>query len=145
MKIHLQKIGFVLILLLITFVIAMGPVAKVDGFNVFPWLDIPFHIWGGFLLGILGLRIILIYELWSGNQLAKRRGMDKAYRFCLYITAFVFFFGLVWEAWEFYMYISHRWAEWGGLVDTCKDLFDDIVGAVLAFMYSSKIINRGNE
>ena len=145
MKKYIQDIGFVLILLLITFMIAMGPVAKVDGFNVFPWLDIPFHIWGGFLLGLLGLRFILIYELWSGDLLAKRKGMDKSYRFCIYMTAFVFFFGLVWEAWELWMYISHRWSDWGGVIDTIKDIFDDIIGAVLAFIYSLKIINRKSE
>ena len=95
MKKHLQKIGFVLISLLVTFLIAMGPIAKVDGFNVFPWLDIPFHIWGGFLLGLLALRLILIFEIYTDNKIAKRKSMDKMYRFCIYMTAFVFFFGLV--------------------------------------------------
>lgn len=145
MKKHLQKIGFVLISLLVTFLIAMGPIAKVDGFNVFPWLDIPFHIWGGFLLGLLALRLILIFEIYTDNKIAKRKSMDKMYRFCIYMTAFVFFFGLVWEAWEFYMYMSHRWSDWGGITDTVKDLFNDIVGGVLALIYNMKIINRNDE
>ena len=157
---HFKQIGVVLVSMLITFWVAMVPVAKVNGFNVLPWLDIPFHIWGGFLLGILAVRILILSEDIIDNtdhntyltskilllkKLLHRDRLEYEYRYLLFIVSFVIFWGVMWESWEYWMYVTHRVAEWGGVVDTCKDMFDDTVGAILAYMYNLKIINRNSE
>ncbi len=152
-RMHFQKIGIVLISMLVTFLVAIGPIAKVDGFNLFPWLDIPFHIWGGFLLGMLGSRILMVFEIGidsrckilSIESILHKGRLEYAYRYLLYMVAFVIFWGLIWEAWEYWMYVTHRVAEWGGIFDTCKDVFDDMVGAVLAYIYNIKRINKNSE
>ena len=142
-KIQIKKIGIVLISMLVTFMIAMGPIAKVDGFNVLPWLDIPFHIWGGFLLGILGANILVILESLTPNistfNISKNKyRLEYAYRYLLLIIIFVIFWGVIWEIWEYWMYITKRTNEWGGVFDTCKDIFDDMIGAVIAYLYTNK-------
>ena len=144
---HLQKIGFVLILMLITFWIAMVPIARVDGFNVFPWLDIPFHLWGGFLLGLIATRVIYLLEnnRYNGRKFIKRGNSDYAFKFLRFIMVFVFIFGLFWEVWEYWMYVSGHVPKWGGVMDTIKDLFDDLVGGVIAYQYNIKTINKNSE
>ena len=143
-KIQIKKIGIVLISMLVTFMIAMGPIAKVDGFNVLPWLDIPFHIWGGFLLGMLGVRIITLLESNKkySEEILNIDRLEYAYRYLLLIVIFVMFWGFIWEAWEYWMYITHRSVSWGGVLDTCKDLFDDMVGAVLSYIFTLKKVNK---
>ena len=142
---HLQRIGFVFISLLITFLITMGPLQKVDAFNVLPWLDIPFHIWGGLLLGLLAVNLIFIIDILRGGKFLLKGKSDHAIKFMIFVISFVLFWGLVWEAWEFYMYISHHFIKWGGPLDTIKDLFDDIVGGILAYLYYIKVINKNSK
>ena len=143
-KTQIKKICIVLISMLATFMIAMGPIAKVDGFNVLPWLDIPFHIWGGFLLGMLGVRIITLLEsnIKDSDGILNIDKLEYAYKYLLLIVVFVMFWGFTWEVWEYWMYITHRSVNWGGILDTCKDLFDDMLGAVLSYIYTLKKVSK---
>lgn len=125
--------------MLITFWVAMVPLQKMNAFNVLPWLDIPFHIWGGYLLGVLAANLLFVYEQSSNIKKVKA---DNTFRHLKMIVIFVFVFGALWELWEYYMYITQQVPEWGGVGDTIKDMFDDLVGAVLAYISYNKIINR---
>jgi hypothetical protein len=86
------------------------------------WLDIPMHILGGF--GVAALtNAILVY-----------RGMKSTYWKLFFAYLFV---ALVWELYEYGNSIVGT-AQWGGVLDTLKDLFDGAVGASVAYLLVKK-------
>lgn len=86
----------------------------------FKWLDIIMHIVGGYLLGGLFYNIF-IYKYKESN-----------YKY-LWLLFFVFIIGVLWEVSEYIRDIIAQ-REWSGMIDTIKDIFDDIIG-VLLYLY----------
>lgn len=118
------KIFSVLVLILATQIFSELLLVPNDMYYIIPWLDIPMHIWGGFLFGLL----FIFYTDY------KNRG-KLFYKYnILHIFAFVFIIGI---AWELYEYINDvvNYRDWRGILDTVKDLFDDILGSFLAYIF----------
>ncbi len=118
------KIFLVLILILATQIFSELFLVPNDMYYIIPWLDIPMHIWGGFLFGLL---FIFYIDYKNRGKLFYKQNI-------LYIFAFVFVIGL---AWELYEYINDvvNYRDWRGILDTVKDLFDDIFGSFLAYIF----------
>ena len=93
----------------------------------FKWLDIIMHIIGGYLLAGLFYNIFINkYE-------------ESNYKYLL-VLGFVFTIGIIWELSEYIRdIIAHR--EWSGIIDTIKDIIDDIAGALL-YLYRKIDKNR---
>lgn len=118
------KIFSVLVLILATQIFSELLLVPNDMYYIIPWLDIPMHIWGGFLFGLL----FIFYTDY------KNRG-KLFYKYnILHIFASVFIIGI---AWELYEYINDvvNYRDWRGILDTVKDLFDDILGSFLAYIF----------
>lgn len=87
-----------------------------------PWLDIPMHIWGGFLFGSL-------FIFCSDFKNSKSSWV--------LILLFVFIIGFVWEVYE-YIHDIYYVVQWGGWLDTIKDLCDDLIGGAIAYFLFAK-------
>ena len=117
------KIFSVLVLILATQIFSELLLVPNDMYYIIPWLDIPMHIWGGFLFGLL---FIFYADYKNRDKLFYKHNI-------LHIFAFVFIIGI---AWELYEYINDvvNYRDWRGILDTVKDLFDDILGSFLAYI-----------
>lgn len=116
-----------LILILGTQLFSELYLVKKDMYYIIPWLDIPMHIWGGFLFGTM---FVYVYEYINRDKLSERINLK-------HLLVFVFLIGVIWELYEYvFDVIGHR--EWRGLPDSLKDLFDDLLGACLAYLFISK-------
>ena len=90
------------------------------------WLDIPMHLAGGFLVGASYLWYLKI--------------RDKALGGLLMFSGVVLTVGLLWESHEFLydLYFKHSTfmiSTLAGRFDTLKDLADDLLGGVLAYVW----------
>lgn len=92
------------------------------------WIDIPMHIWGGFLFSLLFIYI--------------KKYFKKDYTLAQ-VLFFIIFVGVVWEIYEYSMYIMGIY-KWGGVLDTLKDLVMDIVGGCLAYLLTNKNLKFKN-
>lgn len=93
------------------------------------WVDIPMHIFGGALVSLIGLWVIYFSpfrKFFLGNS-------KKVYITSVLIA---FIVGFLWEVFELrFGLISYSFIE---RVDSIKDLFDDIIGALIAGWYFIK-------
>ncbi|MDO8492393.1 MAG: hypothetical protein Q7S34_02015 [bacterium] len=96
-------------------------------FWLLPWFDIPMHILGGFWVSLAVLAIWFSFK--------KSIPENKIFFFILILATLIV--GIFWEIFEYYFDIAFPGKE-GYLYDTIKDLFDDLVGATLAFYYLKK-------
>ena len=94
------------------------------------WLDIPMHILGGFLFSLLFLSFLEYFSS-NGKVNSKIQKNKKV------LLLFVFFIGLVWEIYEYSMYVYFNY-DWGGIYDTIKDLCDDMLGALIGLYLYNK-------
>lgn len=83
------------------------------------WLDIPMHIWGGFLIGSLSLNLLKIQNKTSLISLA-------------HVLAYVFFVACIWEVAEYFKGVVD-YTQIFGWFDTVKDMFDGLLGGYIAF------------
>jgi hypothetical protein len=91
------------------------------------WFDIVMHFFGGFWLGLVFAWVIL----------KKDMSLAITPRVLLRVGLWVLIVGLSWEFFEFY-FINHLAQNPFDLVDTISDLFCDISGGYVAFLYISK-------
>jgi len=94
-------------------------------YYILPYLDIPMHIFGGFAIGFM---VISILEHFSNLNIKVT---------LLNILIAVLFVGIIWEVYE-YIYDILEIRMWGGMSDTIKDLFDDLIGAAISFKLCQK-------
>lgn len=84
-----------------------------------PWLDIPMHILGGFLIGSLSVNLLKIQDK---SKLISRT----------HVIAYVLCVAIIWEASEYFKGVVD-YTTWFGRLDTVKDLVNGTIGALLAY------------
>jgi hypothetical protein len=90
------------------------------------WVDIPMHIFGGALVSLIGLWVIYF----SPFRKILLNNPKKVYIISVLIA---FIVGFLWEVFELqFGLISYSFFD---RVDSIKDLFDDIIGALIAGWY----------
>lgn len=108
----------------------------------FPWIDNLTHFWGGATAG-MGM---IWWTFYSAKVSPATKGLPKIYTFVA-ILGFVAIVGIFWEFYELIVdrlitknnYIAIL--QFGGLIDTMKDLFVDLLGgsvAILKFLNERK-------
>ncbi len=118
-----------LVIAAFTFWIATVPLNTLNAFDVLWWLDIPFHIFGGFIFANIGYAL-LYNNLSSPTDVATVLNKNnQKISFCIFV--FVLIVGIVWEIYEFAMYYYGYVVKWGGAADTMIDVGNDILGAVI--------------
>lgn len=111
------KILFILFSIFLTYFISKNIFEPFNFYYDYKWLDIPMHMLGGFLFANLFLETI-------NNKYINFRNL-------LFFTLFI---GISWELLEYALDITNL-KSFVGWFDTFKDLFDDILGAYLAFLF----------
>lgn len=102
-------------------------------YSGYAWIDIPFHIMGGFGVGLAG--IALLRMVFSKEKYLN----SPQFLYTILLTLFV---GAVWEVTEAYFDVS---VLFGGnfWFDTVKDLLMDTLGGILSYIcFHPKTINR---
>jgi hypothetical protein len=99
-------------------------------YYVFPWLDVPMHMVGGFLCALL---VLMLLRRYSG-LLDHANDGDILFM----VWGGVALIGIFWEFQEFFfdVFLTARYALDAlqpNAADTLKDLADDLLGAFLAF------------
>lgn len=122
----LIKVGIVVLFIVLTQTFSELFLVKNNIYYIISWLDIPMHIFGGFLFG-------LFYVYWTRYK-HKNSNKDS------YVNTliFVLIVGVLWEIYEYYNFL-YRGFVWGGAIDTIKDLFNDLLGASIAFFITKKV------
>lgn len=82
------------------------------------WLDIPMHIWGGFLIGSLSISLL---------RLQNKSSLISVH----HVLAYVLFVAIIWEVAEYFKGVVD-YTEMFGWFDTVKDLVDGALGGYLA-------------
>jgi hypothetical protein len=95
------------------------------------WYDIPLHFLGGLWVSFSGVYIYLFSNFFSKPKTTKKT---------LFYSAFltVLLLGIMWEIFEYCTGLSVRWY-YSNELDTIKDIFMDLLGAILAYVYVSRI------
>lgn len=108
-----------LLLLALTFIISETLFRWTNLYYEVWWLDIPMHIWGGFLLAMLA----------SSYYVYKHRDLSF-YKLLLYIF-------IIAVGWEMFELIRHYLSddELGTLNNNIKDVFNGLIGAIIYFYY----------
>lgn len=120
----MKSIFYSLSYLLILFSISQFVFTPMHLFYEIWWLDIPMHILGGALVALLALSIF--------------KYQNKEISF-VKIAIFVIVVGILWEIYEYSMYYFFNY-DWNGVFDTAKDLFDDLIGASLVYLFNKKSV-----
>ena len=115
----------------------------------FPWLDNIMHFWGG---GAVAMGMIW-WTFYSAKVSASTKNLPKFY-ITIIILGFTALVGIFWEFYELIVdkfitknnYISLL--QQGGLLDTLKDLFVDLLGGAVAvwrFFYERNQAGQGSQ
>jgi xanthine/uracil permease len=89
------------------------------------WVDIPMHIMGGALVSSIGLWVIY-FSPWKNIFLNNSKNI-------LILSVFIGFgVGFLWEIFELSFGLTSLSVD---KIDTIKDLFDDIIGALITGWY----------
>ena len=96
------------------------------------WYDIPLHFLGG---SLVAMSVVLLWHFLYLNTVHKNAIVLTAVFSALTV-------GIVWEIYELYFGITSLSDGWYYYFDTIKDLVVDVCGAVLASVYSLKLISR---
>lgn len=96
---------------------------------VYKWLDIPMHLFGGFVVALLGVCICSLY-----NQ-----KIEKTIFWAL-ILLFVLVIGSFWEIFELSMSVLYhvQTMDLTNIYDTVSDLINDTIGAIGALYINHK-------
>lgn len=125
------RLDLILFALIAAIFVAHSTAVSLSWYFVYPWIDIPMHIICGFWTGLLFMYLFLERQ----RVLSADIGFINLAFLCL---GFVAFIGV---GWEFYEYFSSvfllQQMPFGGSApgahfDTLKDLFDDLLGGLLA-------------
>lgn len=115
--INYYKVFLILITIFLTYYVSKNILEPLNFYDEYKWLDIPMHVLGSFLFANLFLSIV------SSRHINFRN-----------ILYFILFIGISWEILEYASDIINL-KSFVGWIDTFKDLFDDIFGAYLAFIF----------
>ena len=115
-----------------------GVLLVTNGYSI-PQIDVPMHILGGFVMGLLGLAI---HHTVASKYHSTHSPMWYHYTF---VIGFAMLVGI---AWEFHEYVFDQTINiWYNLpqsqislADTMKDFLDDWIGASIAFLIFKKQI-----
>lgn len=133
----LRNRNFILLLLFIDFVLSWIAVFY-NWWLAVPWIDIPMHIIGAFLIALL----IASYYSTQFSKLSQPFAFFTLLGLCLVV-------GVLWEFHEYILnhsslipQLSHSLKYsvnlQGNVTDTIKDLANDCIGAILASLYIFK-------
>lgn len=95
----------------------------------YKWLDIPMHLFGGFVVALLGVCLYILYK----------KKIDKVF-FWVLILLFVLVIGSFWEIFELSMSVMYHMQTMNltNIYDTISDLINDTIGGVAALYLSHK-------
>lgn len=95
----------------------------------YKWLDIPMHLFGGFVVALLGVCLLSFLH----------KKIEKSIFFIL-VVLFVLVVGLSWEVFELFMNIVYhiRTIDLANIYDTIFDLINDVIGAVVVLYFAYK-------
>ncbi len=113
----MKKVLTAAILIFLTFIVSRFVFEPANLYYELPWLDIPMHIWGGFLIGLLITAVSFYNKTFKSKQF-------------FFITIF-----LVMVVWEVYEY-QRGVIVYDGLFDyfdTLKDLVFGFLGGYVAY------------
>lgn len=123
MKIPLRAVlGSILIVVTYLFWFAYVQVLRQDLFYFYPWIDIPFHVTGGFILTLL---CVLVYLL-RHSELEQVKLGNLAYP-SLWGMMMI---GVIWEYYEYFFNLQDT--RGNVAVDTLADLGNDFIGGLIA-------------
>ncbi len=92
----------------------------------YKWVDIPMHIMGGMIVSSMGLWAIYFSPL-------KNLLLNNSKKTLLVSVIIIFIVGFLWEVFELqFGLISYSLVD---RIDSIKDMFDDIIGALIAGWY----------
>lgn len=106
-----------LVLIFITFVTSQFVFEPANLYYELPWLDIPMHIWGGFLIGLLIIAASFYNKTFKNKQ---------------FFFWSLFLVMVVWEVYE-YQRGAVLYDELFDYLDTVKDVFFGFLGGYLAY------------
>lgn len=116
-ELKLINIFVILFCVFLTYYISEKILIPFNFYLEYKWLDIPMHILGAFLFTSLFINIIKSKYINFRN-----------------ILIFILFVGISWEFLEYIKDVINL-NNLPGWLDTFKDLFDDILGTYLAFLF----------
>ena len=123
------KIIRTLFFIIVTFSVSQFVFNPLNLYYELWWLDIPMHILGGFLFGLLSIDMYR-YMAHENNKLNFNLKLNL-----YHVLFFVFSIGVLWEIYEYIMGVYGIYL-WGGPIDTVKDIFDDLIGAAIAYHFN---------
>ncbi|MFZ2151919.1 MAG: hypothetical protein WAV09_02290 [Minisyncoccia bacterium] len=100
-----------------------------DSYFAYRWLDIPMHVFGGFVVALLGVCLLAFF----------RRKIEKPV-FSLLVVLFVLVVGALWEIFELSVNVMYhiRTTNLTHIQDTIFDLINDVIGALAALYVAYK-------
>ncbi len=101
-----------------------------DWYEAFVWFDIPMHIAGGAVIGLLAM------ATW-GTQIKKITFTNTASPIIVHSFKLIWVLGcvaLVGIGWEWYEYVFAGYSQ-ASVADTLADLYFDLLGALLMFIF----------
>lgn len=108
-------------------------------YHIYTWYDVPMHLIGGFVSGILA------WQIWtySVDDLKMKNGIGKQWILFLFIIGLTALIAVVWELHEFVLdYFREEKRGFSlqeDLVDTMKDILLGLIGGLFAyFVYARK-------
>ncbi len=113
----MKKVLTATILTFLTFIVSRFVFEPANLYYELPWLDIPMHIWGGFLIGLL------IVALSFYNNTMKNRQF-------FFLSLFLVMF--IWEVYEYQRGVI-LYDKLFDYFDTLKDVFFGFLGGCLAY------------
>lgn len=129
--------SIVLVMAVHVFALATGIYSKM------PWFDVPMHFFGGYAMALLGLacygwlRSFVDIKPKSTQKLSALAPMLIE---MVFVVGFVMIIGVAWEWYEFLFdqfvgfFVENFGVAQISLADTMDDLFNDLVGALTAWM-----------
>ena len=101
-------------------------------FYYYPWIDIPFHIGGGFVISLL----IVLLVLFKHSEIEV---LDLSH--FQFITLWgTMMIGVLWEYYEFFFKLNK--VEGSIVIDTIADLINDFIGAVIGLALAYWVIRK---
>jgi len=127
--------GTFLIFFAYVFWLAFIYVMQNDLFFYHPWLDIPFHLGGGFLIGLFYYNITLR----TGADITSTAG-------AFFLLGLSLVIGVAWEVLELLFGLNKVFGTENVMVDTIMDLINDGIGAmlvsILVAVFNRPLTNR---
>ena len=103
-----------------------------DWFFYHPWIDIPFHFVGGFLIALV--------TYFAFSEIAHARGWILSFRdLAIKLILATLFIGLLWEVYELVVGLAE---EFNYLQDTLGDLIMDTLGAFAAILFAWPFVRK---